>query len=88
MIGAEHIHFIQKVTPEIIFISMKMILRIKAIKNNPIFTQAKKILSGFQIGSDLIGVNTPHGAERTKKRERMSKMDYIDTIFDWIGDID
>ena len=73
MIGAEHIHFIHKVTPEIIFISMKTILRIKAIKNNPIFTQAKKLLSGFQIGSDLIGENTPHGAERAKQKRKDKK---------------
>ena len=43
-------------------------------------------MSGFQIGSDLIGENTPHGAGETKtKRERMYSMDYVDTIFDWIN---
>ena len=45
-----------------------------------------KKLSGFQIGSDLIGENTPHDAGETKtKRERMYSMDYVDTIFDWIN---
>jgi hypothetical protein len=31
-------------------------------------------MSGFQIGSDLIDVNTPHGAGRTKQAiERIKK---------------
>ena len=43
------------------------------------------LMSGFQKSCDIIDENTPHEAERTKKRERLNKMDYVDTIFDWIA---